>query len=97
MCFATVINASKAVQGEELLIPSTDLWVLLFLEMGALSNKHTAHTCHLQHLQYSVCLTPCTSQKRVLDVVGMGSSSIKDVQVLESSLYLNMLSENNPI
>lgn len=43
-CFAMVINATKAVQGvEELLIPSTDLWVLIFLGMGALSNKHTAH------------------------------------------------------
>lgn len=51
MCFAMVINASKAVQAvEELLNPSTDLWVLIFLGMGALSNKHTAHTCHLQHL-----------------------------------------------
>lgn len=39
-CFAVVINAMKAVQGvEELLIPSTDLWVLIFLGMGALSNK----------------------------------------------------------
>lgn len=54
MCFAMVINALKAVQGEELLIPSTDLWVLIFLGMGALSNKLTART-RLQHLQYSVC------------------------------------------
>lgn len=59
--------------------------------------KHRACTCHLQHLQHPVCARPSLcSPKRVLDAVVMDGSSMKNVKVLESSLYLNILSENTP-
>lgn len=49
-------------------------------------------------ISYTPHLHPTTSAppERVLDTTVMGSSSIKDVKVLEPSLYLNTLSENTP-
>lgn len=101
MCFAMVINAMKAVQGvEELLIPSTDLWVLIFLGMAAfptstqliLATSSTCNTLSVPHtLHFPKKGAGCggDEQSSTEDV-----HSTEDVQVLESSLYLNMLSEN---
>lgn len=74
--------------------PAAFLQVLTFLEQKHFPRsigKHTARTRHLQHLD---TLSVPDSPKRVLDAVVMGGSSINDIKVLESSFYLNILSEN---